>query len=95
MIHITVHRPEVYTAYEQRIAELQAKAKKAEQDAYRMSLYADQLLRALDELRQSNFESDCSWHNNDDAAADRSTLAGCFYRSDCDRHCFWWLRRWG
>lgn len=51
MIHITVHRPEVYTAYEQRIAELQAKAKKAEQDAYRMSMYADQLMRALDELR--------------------------------------------
>lgn len=52
MIHITIHRPEVYTAYEQRIAELQAQAKKAEQDMYRMSLYADQLLRALDELRR-------------------------------------------
>lgn len=51
MIHITVHRPEVYAAYEQRIAELQAKAKKAEQDMYRMSMYADQLMRALDELR--------------------------------------------
>lgn len=52
MIHITIHRPEVYTAYEKRIEDLQAQLKKTEQDVYRMSLFADQLLRALDELRR-------------------------------------------
>lgn len=51
MLHITIHRPEAYTAYEQRIADLQAQLKKREQDVYQMSLYAEQLLRALDELR--------------------------------------------
>lgn len=51
MIHITLHRPEEYAAYERRISELEEQVKKKQMEVYQMQGYADQLLRALDELR--------------------------------------------
>lgn len=51
MIHITLHRPEEYAAYERRISELEEQVRKKQLEVYQMQAYGDQLLRALDELR--------------------------------------------
>lgn len=52
MIHLTIHRPEVYSAYEKRIAELQKQLDAKQYEVYQMSLYADQYLRAMDDLNR-------------------------------------------
>lgn len=51
MIHITLHRPEVYSAYERKIAELEKQLEANRYEIFQMSLYAEQYLRALDELK--------------------------------------------
>lgn len=51
MIHLTVHRPEVYSAYDRRIADLEKQLAAKQHEVYQMSLYAEQLLRVQDELR--------------------------------------------
>lgn len=52
MIHLTIHRPEAYNAYERKLAEMQKQLDAKQYEAYQMSLYADQYLRALDELKR-------------------------------------------
>lgn len=52
MIHLTVHRPEVYSAYDRKIAELEKQLAAKQHEVYQMSLYADQYLKALDDLKR-------------------------------------------
>lgn len=51
MIHLTVHRPEAYHAYERKIAELEKQLDAKQYEVYQMSLYADRYLMALEELK--------------------------------------------
>lgn len=50
MIHLTIHRPEAYSAYERKIAELEKQLDAKQYEVYQMSLYADRYLRAMDDL---------------------------------------------
>lgn len=52
MIHLTIHRPEAYSAYERKIAELEKQLDAKQYEVYQMSLYAEQYLRALDDLKR-------------------------------------------